>query len=128
VSGAPPDPGSAAQPPPPLPPPVRPGLTSQPGVGQASRCAASRTLFGSHRPSRFVWHHIQPQATGGKTEPANLVSLCDNCHYSVHAVLWALAHGESGPGGLSRRVRALAQQGYAAAVAAGTVAKIPHEA
>lgn len=111
----------------PLPAPAQPGETHLPKVGRADRCQASRVAF-THRPARFVWHHILPQACGGQTEPVNLATLCDNCHYAVHAALWALAHGEKPDTRFGRAVRKLAQQGYDAAVAAGTEGKIPHQA
>jgi hypothetical protein len=42
-----------------------------------------------HRPAplRLVTHHVVPQSWGGRTEPGNLVDLCDNCHYGTHCVL-----------------------------------------
>jgi len=94
---------------------------------RVSQCAGA----GIHhpRPLRYVAHHILPQVCGGKTEPGNIASLCDSCHYSVHALLWILKQGGAGfkltTG--TRQQRALAQQGYAAAVAAGTVDHIPDE-
>ena len=119
MSGAPPASSPAPQ-------PAQPGQRHHNAVGDATKCEASRLAF-SHKPARFVWHHIQPQATGGQTTAENLVSLCDNCHYATHAALWALAQGKPVPPGTSRSVRRLAQQGFDAATAAGTVAKIPHE-
>jgi len=99
--------------------------TELPGVGPATTCQAS----GTHNPTplRYVWHHCQPQQAGGATEAANLVELCDSCHYSVHRLLWHLAKGlPTGP--VPRRAQlALARQGYAACVRAGTVAQIPNE-
>ena len=108
------------------PPPAQPGLPVQPGVGKAQRCEASRLPF-AHRPARWVWHHILPQACGGKTVPENLAALCDNCHYATHAALYALATTGKIPPGFTRGVRKLAQQGFEAAQAAGTTAKIPRE-
>jgi hypothetical protein len=102
------------------------GHRELPGFGAATVCR-----FGSqthqHTALRFVWHHILPQAAGGKTEAENLASLCDNCHYSTHAALWALAQGTTIPQGATDGQIALAEQGYAAAVKAGTVDKIPKE-
>ena len=83
-------------------------LVFLPGVGKAGRCQLSRQA-GPHPPVRFIWHHILPQACGGKSERANLAELCDNCHMSIHAVLWWLAHPDT------------------AAQAAGTAGKIPKE-
>jgi hypothetical protein len=102
-------------------------LVELPKFGKATRCELSRQA-GPHPPGRFIWHHILPQACGGKTERANLAELCDNCHYAVHAVLWWLAHPDTAQPGATRRQRRVAQQGYAAAQAAGTAAKIPKEA
>jgi len=83
----------------------------------------------THRPvaTRYVKHHIQPQTAGGKTVPENLATLCDNCHYTVHMLLFNLAKGTVPPMKGTRAQRALAQQGYAACVAANTVDKIPNE-
>ena len=99
--------------------------TELPGVGRATTCQAS----GSHDPVplRFVWHHVQPHEAGGATEPANLVQVCDSCHYSVHRLLWHLAR-LTDPGFVPRRAQLdLARRGYAACQAAGTVAQIPNE-
>jgi len=103
---------------------------------RAVSCAAS----GSHSPVplRFVWHHVQPHEAGGLTTPANLVQLCDSCHYTIHRLLWIMAlMGQGKPvtpeqseelGHPPRKTQyALASQGYDACVAAGTVAKIPNE-
>lgn len=102
------------------------------GLGRASSCDG---YAGGHRPrpTRYIWHHVLPQVCGGRTVKANLVQLCDNCHLTVHAILWLLAQraGEIAKVDLrgigSLRCRELAQQGYALALAAGTVAKIPNE-
>jgi hypothetical protein len=57
----------------------------------------------------------------------NLVALCDGCHYSIHRLLWHLAQGQP-IGFVPRQAQlALAQRGYTACVAAGTVAQIPNE-
>jgi hypothetical protein len=98
------------------------------GVGHATSCQLGKQGR-SHTALRFVWHHILPQACGGKTEPANLASLCDNCHYSVHILMWYMANG-----GVPATVKgttaqtALANVGYGLAVAAGTAGKMPKEA
>jgi hypothetical protein len=102
-------------------------------VGLAPTCIASDRH--TPKPLRFVWHHVLPQVCGGKTVPDNLVSLCDCCHYTIHAILWGLKQGNGtlpAQGKVSRRLLhtqrgALALRGYAAAVAAGTVANIPNE-
>ena len=99
------------------------------GVGQAGGCQVEI----EHQPQalRFVWHHICPQACGGKTEPDNLASLCDNCHYAVHVLLAELkATGTialTDPPKNPDRI-ALAQKGYDEALRLGTVNRIPEEA
>jgi hypothetical protein len=100
------------------------GLEFIAGLGKASTCNG----YGVHRPIplRFVWHHILPQACGGQTVAANLVSLCDSCHYSIHIVLWQMANKLPLAKTAIKQV-ALAKQGYDLAVAAGTVDKIPKE-
>jgi HNH endonuclease len=103
----------------------RPALTEIRGV-KASRCQFG-TQLRHHTALRFVWHHILPQAAGGKTETSNLAELCDNCHYSVHVVLWALARGQSPPKEATTDQFTLANTGYQLAVQAGTVGKIPRE-
>jgi hypothetical protein len=99
-------------------------------VGVASYCSCAAKH--EPKPLRFVWHHLLPVACGGKSTPDNLVMACDNCHYTIHALLTTLKNG----GGtikypLSRYKNTLrynlALQGYTAAVAAGTVDKIPNE-
>jgi len=100
-----------------------------PGVGRATRCDLAK----SHTPSplRFVWHHIYPQECGGKTVPENLVQCCDSCHYGTHVLLYQMAKNGgqlTTLKGYARTTRArYAQQGYAAAAAADTIAKIPNE-
>lgn len=100
-------------------------LLAVPGLGPAEKCTASA----SHNPVplRYVWHHIQPQEAGGQTVPANLAEICDSCHFSIHRLLWHLARNlPIGP--VPRQAQlALAQRGYEACVAAGTVARIPDE-
>jgi len=97
------------------------------GIGKAQNCVVSR----SHRPvpMRYVWHHVLPTTCGGLSVSENLVSCCDSCHYAIHALLYQLKVNGAvtpSPGNNLARV-ALAQRGYQAAVAAGTVAKIPNE-
>lgn len=97
------------------------------GLGTATACSISA----NHTPAplRYVWHHILPQACGGKSTLANTVMLCDSCHYAIHALLYQLKlHGKVTPNRRNnpRRIE-YAQQGYSAAVAAGTVAHIPNE-
>lgn len=95
-----------------------------PEVGRAAQCVGAKVHY--PRPLRFVWHHILPQICGGQSTPDNLAALCDSCHYSVHILLYSLAQGAVLKVGTAAQ-RALAQQGYAAALAAGTVALIPKE-
>lgn len=100
-------------------------LLEVPGLGKADHCQAS----GSHNPVplRFVWHHIQPQEAGGKTVAANLAQCCDSCHMSIHRLMWHMANAlPLGPVPRAAQLE-LARQGYAACVAAGTVALIPDE-
>lgn len=96
--------------------------------GKAARCELGGLLHtAAHRPLRFVWHHILPQACGGQTSSGNLIALCDNCHYSVHELMWQMAHPPVTARG-NRKQAALAARGYDAAVTAGTAGKIPREA
>lgn len=94
----------------------------------AVTCVGSATH--NPRPLRFVWHHLQPKQAGGLTVPANLVPVCDSCHYSVHRLMWLLANQPGNPTLASppRRAQlAMATIGYQACVTAGTVALIPNE-
>ncbi|MGV0042001.1 HNH endonuclease [Mycobacterium colombiense] len=83
------------------------------------------------KPLRYVWHHVLPRVCGGQTVPANLASVCDVCHYGIHVLLHELAKNGGKLvdhwhlGGTGRYEIAL--RGYQAAVAAGTVSKIPNE-
>lgn len=108
-------------------------LTVVYGLGRASGCVGYASTH-RPRPIRYVWHHVLPQACGGKTAKDNLASLCDNCHYAVHSMMWLLAHHNGQTEtiiGWSRLgtapQRELAMRGYQGAVAAGTVNKIPNE-
>lgn len=103
-------------------------LTEVPALGiRATRCEVAAR----HRPTplRFVLHHVLPQVCGGLTVPGNLAQLCDNDHYAVHALLrYAATHDGQFPGRVGTRTqRDLAARGYQAAVAAGTVDRIPDE-
>lgn len=98
-------------------------------VGRATSCAC----VGDHRPAplRYVWHHILPEVCGGKSSKDNLVSVCDNCHYGIHAMLYDLKlHGPPlrtyGRFAGTKRAQ-IALEGYAAAAQAGVVDKIPSE-
>jgi hypothetical protein len=51
-----------------------------------------------------------------------------NCHYAVHAVLYALAHNIELEVPPTTGQLQLARQGYDQAQAAGTTGKIPREA
>lgn len=83
---------------------------------------------GAHTALRFVWHHILPQVCGGKSRTDNLAELCDNCHYSVHKIMWDLANGKPVPTGADEGQTELAERGYTLAVQAGTQHMIPKEA
>ena len=92
---------------------------------------ATRCQFGDqehqHTALRFVWHHILPQVCGGKTEKSNLAELCDNCHYAVHNVMYALSRGAAPAKAATQEQFMLAQTGYQLAVQAGTQNLIPKE-
>ena len=109
-----------------------------PGRGPATTCEVSPVSAHRPTPLRFVWHHAQPEAAGGATDDTNLIQLCDNCHYSVHRILYAmklqylnqpLTAAQQGyisnPPRWQQRVFAL--KGLDACIAAGTVSKIPNE-
>jgi hypothetical protein len=103
-------------------------LTELPEVGKATHCILS-VQSGPHPARRYVWHHILPQVCGGLTTPANLASLCDSCHYTVHDLMWLMANGTPLPGPPHTAAQfKLATQGYQLAVAAGTAGKMPKEA
>ena len=102
----------------------------------ANRCDASHTH--TPTPLRFVWHHIQPQEAGGQTVSANLVQVCDSCHYTIHRLLWVyrlvalgLPVTDVQRGYITKPPRraqlALASQGYEACRVAGTIPQIPNE-
>jgi hypothetical protein len=99
------------------------------GIGHATHCQ----LFARHSPQplRYVWHHILPQACGGLTKTSNLASLCDSCHYAVHALLYDLRKHDgklvSFPRFENTPRGRLARQGYEQAKTLGTVDKIPAE-
>lgn len=92
----------------------------------ASQCALG-VQGGAHTALRFVWHHILPQVCGGKSTTANLIELCDNCHYAVHAILYILRMGGEVPGSADEGQVEVAEKGYQLAVKAGTENKIPKE-
>ena len=105
-------------------------------IPKATKCIV--TTAHSPKPVRFVTHHIQPQEAGGQSVPENFAQLCDNCHYSVHRLLWYMHLKATGitltadqqalldkPPRVKQRT--LATQGFDACVAAGTVNKIPNE-
>lgn len=103
-----------------------------PGFGPATTCVA----YKQHRPKamRFVWHHVLPQACGGESTPENVISLCDNCHYAIHHLMYALRTVKGDTHKIigwehagTREERHYAGVGYQRAVAAGTVDKIPNE-
>jgi len=103
---------------------------------KATRCEAS----GTHNPVplRYVWHHVQPREAGGVTASANLVQVCDSCHYTIHRIMWVMAQIAQGatvtdeqrayithPPRLAQRT--LAGKGYDACLTAGTIDQIPNE-
>lgn len=90
----------------------------------ATTCSMAR--FHRPAPLRFVWHHIQPKQAGGKTETGNLTQVCDNCHYSIHRLLYLMATKQTLPKH-SKNQYLMAKMGYDRCVEAGTVAKIPNE-
>lgn len=98
-----------------------------PAVGRAWGCS----IAASHTPAplRFVWHHILPKGCGGASTSANLLSVCDNCHYAIHALMYQLkVSGKITPDRKNGKLRMkYAQQGYDEAVARGTVSNIPNE-
>jgi hypothetical protein len=109
---------------------------SLPGFPPATECAASSSH--SPKPLRFVWHHIQPKEAGGATVAANLVQLCDSCHYSIHRLLWYMRCEALGVPLTAdeqailkhppRRAQyELAVLGYADCQDANTTAQIPNE-
>lgn len=106
------------------------------GLPAATSCVGSASH--NPRPLRYVWHHVQPQEAGGITVAANLVQLCDSCHYTVHRILFAmrqqamalnltLAQLDSLDRPPRRAQYDLAARGLAACRAAGTVSLIPNE-
>jgi len=48
-------------------------------------------------PVRTVKHHILPKELGGPTTPDNLLLVCDNGHYSIHAFMDARLRGFATP-------------------------------
>ena len=77
-------------------------------------------------PGRFVFHHVLPKVCGGKTEAANLVQVCDNCHYTIHRIMWALAHNLTVVR-VNRKQMALARRGITEATLLGTLDLMPDE-
>jgi hypothetical protein len=79
-----------------------------------------------------------PAAAGGETVTGNLIALCDNCHYAIHRMMYAMRLRFQGipltpeqRGYLDNPPRlgqlGFARQGFDACVAAGTAGKIPNE-
>lgn len=99
------------------------------GIGTAVSCAGAKSH--APKPLRYVWHHVLPRACGGQTTADNLVEVCDNCHYGIHAILYQMAHHDGTAPSFAHMAGseryAIALRGYFAAVAAGTVAQIPNE-
>lgn len=70
-------------------------------------------VHGYHRPKplRTVKHHIWPQEYGGPSTGENLVQVCDNGHYNIHAILTALIRSQPVPKG-TRTETQLARLGF----------------
>jgi hypothetical protein len=98
-----------------------------PMIGKAESCVS--TSIHHPVPFRYVWHHVLPQVCGGKSVSGNLISVCDNCHLAIHALMYMLAqnNGEFTTHHGTTAQRAWAKAGYKLAVAAGTVEKLPNE-
>jgi hypothetical protein len=96
-----------------------------PGFGKAAQCDATQRHVPT--PVRFVWHHIQPQEAGGATVQANLIQVCDNCHYSIHRLMFNIANGLDLGLVPRQSILSVARIGYTRCQAAGTVDKIPNE-
>jgi hypothetical protein len=95
---------------------------------RATKCEAAR--YHRPKPYRFVLHHVMPKVCGGQSTPDNTIGLDDSCHYTIHLILWQLKEN----GGQLDQVkigtlkqRDIAMKGYQAALAAGTVDRIPDE-
>lgn len=97
-----------------------------PGMGKASTCQVCAPAAHRPVPLRFVWHHVMPLEAGGQTVPSNLIEICDSCHYTIHRLMWYMAHGTPLPK-VRQAQLAFARQGYEACAAAGTVSQIPDE-
>jgi 5-methylcytosine-specific restriction endonuclease McrA len=78
-------------------------------------------------PLRYVKHHILPQACGGRTVVANLVTLCDTCHYAIHHLMYCLARSLPLPASHSKEHLVYAVRGYEEALALGTAHLMPDE-
>lgn len=95
---------------------------------KADHCEVSVT----HRlpmVSRWVNHHIQPEAAGGLTVAENRLQACDNCHMTIHKILFYMAkHQGAYPAGIGNKTqRYFAKRGYDMCVLAGTISVIPNE-
>lgn len=104
-------------------------MTTTETLGDATHCTAVKTH--APVPLRYVWHHVLPEAAGGKTNHDNCIPICDNCHYGVHALMYDMAQHD---GHLSMHLHEagtpryrIARQGYEAAKAADVLDRIPNE-
>ena len=101
-----------------------------PSFGTANKCEISQ--HHTPVPLRYVWHHILPQTCGGKTIAANLIEVCDNCHYGIHALLYSMKLNNGKVDSKyshligSQRYN-VAKAGYQAALDTNTVSQIPNE-
>lgn len=104
----------------------------------ATTCAVAKVTAHTPMPVRFVWHHIRPHEAGGATTAENLVQICDNCHYTIHRIMWVMAlvalqkpvtdEQRALITKPPRRAQlVLAGQGYEACRVAGTITQIPNE-
>lgn len=96
------------------------------GKAKTCQCVARH----SPAPARYVWHHVLPQVCGGVTTQSNLVSVCDNAHYAIHKLMYAmLVKDQHTINRIGRNdfFMKMAVSGYGLAVERGTESKIPKE-
>jgi hypothetical protein len=76
------------------------------------------------------WHHVWPLGDGGPDVRQNKIRVCANAHYSIHAMLDALAKGKGivpwdYAQHFSPAIRGWAQKGYAQIVSGIFVPSMP---
>jgi len=54
--------------------------------------------------------------------------VCDNCHYTIHILMWNMANNVLNPPHINRGQLDYAMRGYQEARAAGVADRIPKEA